>query len=250
MLTEQTFDKLSRMKMHGFAAALQEQLHSDDYGELAFEERLGMLVDREWTERETRKLTRRLQQAKLREQACIEDVDFRHRRGLDRGQMKRLATCEWVRRGQNILITGPTGIGKTYLACALAQRACREGSSSLYRRVPRLLNELVIARADGSLTRLFAKLARTHVLVLDDWGLAPLQDQERRDLLEVLEERHAVRSTVITAQLPVKDWHRAIGDPTIADAILDRLVHNAHRIELTGNSMRAARSTTKEPSTK
>lgn len=248
MLIEQTFEKLSDMKMRGFATALQEQLDGDEYGELAFEERIGLLIDREWTERETRRLTRRLQWAKLREQAAVEDIDFRHRRGLDRALMKRLATCEWVKRSQNVLITGPTGLGKTFLVCALAQKACRDGYSSLYRRVPRLLHELTLARADGSLTRLFARLARTHVLVLDDWGLAQLNDQERRDMLEVIEERHGIRSTVIATQLPVDAWHKVIGDPTIADAILDRLVHNAHRIELTGKSMRRPSSKNKEAS--
>jgi DNA replication protein DnaC len=250
VLTEQTFQKLAAMKMHAFANALEEQLASDDYGELAFDERVGLLVDREWTERETRRLTRRLQTAKLREQACIEDVDFRHRRGLNRALIKRLATCEWVKRTQNILITGPTGIGKTFLACAFAQKACREGHSAIYRRVPRLLHELEMARADGSFTRLLTRLARSSVLILDDWGLAVLADQERRDLLEVIEERHGLRSTVVSTQLPVKTWHKVIGEPTIADAILDRLVHNAHRIELTGKSMRPTRSTNEEKSSR
>lgn len=248
MLDKQTTDKLNSMKMYAFARALEEQLASEDYDELSFGERVGLLVDREWTEREERRLTRRLQSAKLREQACIEDVDFRHARSLDRSLVMRLATCEWVQKAQNILVTGPTGIGKTYLTCALAQRACREGHSAIYRRVPRLLHELAVARADGSLTRLMGRLVRTHVLVLDDWGLAPLSDQERRDLLEVVEDRHGLRSTIIGTQLPVKTWHKVIGDPTIADAILDRLVHNAHRINLNGKSMRALKSTTKEKS--
>ena len=250
MLTEQTFEKLSDMKMRGFALALQEQLDSDDYNDLAFEERIGLLIDREWTDREARRLTRRLQVAKLREPASIEDVDFRHRRGLDKALIKRLATCEWVKRGQNVIITGPTGIGKTFLVCALAQKACREGYTSHYKRVPRLLDGLTLARADGSLARLFSRLARTHVLVLDDWGLASLKDQERRDMLEVIEERHGNRSTVIATQLPVNAWHKMIGDPTIADAILDRLVHNAHRIELTGKSMRTRSSKKKEASSR
>ena len=250
MLTEQTLQKLVEMKMYGFVTALKEQLDADDYDELSFDERVGLLVDREWTDREARRLTRRLQRAKLREQACVEDVDFRHRRGLDRALVKRLGTCEWAKRSQNILITGPTGIGKTFLACAFAHKACREGYSALYRRVPRLLHELDMARADGSLTRLLARFARTQVLVLDDWSLAPLGDRERRDLLEVIEERHGNRSTIISTQLPVKTWHKVIGEPTIADAILDRLVHNAHRIELTGKSMRPGRSTSKEDSSR
>jgi len=250
MLTEQTFQKLTEMKMHGLAIALKEQLDGDDYDELAFEERVGLLVDREWTERESRRLTRRLQRAKLREQACIEDVDFRHRRGLDRALIKRLATCEWTQKSQNILITGPTGIGKTFLACAFAHKACREGYSAMYRRIPRLLHELEMARADGSLMRLLTRFARAHVLVLDDWGLAPLGDDERRLLLEVIEERHGLRSTIVSSQLPVKSWHKVIGEPTIADAILDRLVHNSHRIELTGKSMRLKRSNTKEESSR
>ena len=248
MLLEQTFNKIQDMRMHGFGRALQEQLNAEDqYDELSFEERLGLLVDREWTDREQRRLTRRLQQAKLRELACIEDLDYRHPRGLDRKLMQRLATCQWIDKSQNVIVVGPTGVGKTFILCALAHKACRDGHTALYRRVPRLLQELMTARADGTLPRLLARIARTHLLVLDDWGMAKLSDQERRDLLEVMEDRTGCRSTMVGSQLPVSDWHEVIGEPTVADAILDRLVHSAHRINLKGGSMRKKMSSlTKE----
>jgi DNA replication protein DnaC len=242
MLTEQTFQLLSAMRMLGFARALREQLEGDGYDQLAFDERVAMLVDTEHADRESRKLTRRLQQAKLREKACLEDIDYRHARGLDKATVRRLATCKWVDKHQNVILTGPTGVGKTYIACALADQVCREGMTAIYRRMPRLLHELMVARADGSYAKLLARLAKTDVLVLDDWGIAPLTDQERRDLLEVLEDRHGARATVIATQLPVDAWHGYIGEPTIADAILDRLVHNAHRLDLSGGSMRKKRS--------
>jgi DNA replication protein DnaC len=242
MLTEETLTKLSQLRLHGFATALTQQLDDEQYDELTFAERVGLLVDREWTEREARRLTRRLQHAKLRELACVEDLDYRHARGLDRGLMQRLATGEWITKHQNVIIEGPTGVGKTFIACALAQKACRDGHTALYRRVPRVLHELLIARADGSYPRLLLRVAKTDLLVLDDWGLAPLADQERRDLLEVLEDRWGNRSTLVASQLPVSAWHKIIGEPTVADAIVDRLVHNAHRLTLTGESMRKTRS--------
>lgn len=242
MLTEETLTKLSEMRLHGFATALTQQLEDEQFTELSFAERVGLLVDREWTEREGRRLTRRLQHAKLREQACIEDLDYRHTRGLDRALMQRLATCEWITKHQNLIIEGPTGVGKTFIACALAQKACRDGYTALYRRVPRLVHELLIARADGSYPRLLIRIAKTDLLVLDDWGLAPLADQERRDLLEVLEDRWGYRATLVASQLPVSAWHKIIGEPTVADAIVDRLVHNAHRVTLKGDSMRKTRS--------
>lgn len=250
MLIEQTFQKLSDMRMHGFARALKEQLDGDAHAALAFDERLSMLVDREWNEREGRSLTRRLQLARLRDRtACVEDIDYRHPRGLDKQVMRRLAGTDWIAKHHNVLVTGKTGCGKTYLACALANKGCRDGYTSLYRRLPRLLHEISLARGDGSYTRLLARLAKTDLLVLDDWGLAPLGDQERRDVLEVLEDRAGVRSTVVAGQLPIKAWHKYIGEPTIADAVLDRLVHNAHRIELDGESLRKSRSdlTKEEP---
>jgi DNA replication protein DnaC len=242
MLNEETFAKLSQMRMHGFANALTQQLDDEQYDELSFAERVGLLVDHEWTERESRRLTRRLQQAKLREPACIEDIDYRHPRGLDRTMMQRLMTCDWIAKHQNLIIEGPTGVGKTFIACAVAQKACRDGYTALYRRVPRLLHELLIARADGSFARLLTRIAKMNLLVLDDWGLSPLADQERRDLLEIFEDRWGNQSTIVASQLPVAQWHKIIGEPTVADAIVDRLVHNAHRINLKGESMRKTRS--------
>lgn len=242
MLNEQTFQLLTTMRMNGFARALREQLANGDFAGLSFEERIGMLVDREWADREARKLTRRLQQARLRERACVEDLDYKHQRGLDKALVRRLATCDWVTKRNNVLVTGPTGVGKTYLVCALADKACREGYSALYRRMPRLLHELGVARADGSYAKLLARIAKTDLLVIDDWGLAPLGDAERRDVLEVLEDRHGSTSTVVASQVPVDAWHKYVGDPTVADAILDRLVHNAHHIKLQGDSMRKARA--------
>ena len=243
MTTAETFQKLSDLRLHAFAHALQAQLDSDQYDALAFEERVGLLVDQEWTEREARRLTRRLQLARLRDRtACVEDIDYRHPRGLDRALMQRLATCEWIKKRRNLLIHGKTGCGKTFLACALAHKACREGFSVVYRRLPRLLHDLHLARGDGSWPRLLARWAKTDVLVIDDWGLTPLTTQSRTDLLEVIEDRHGERSTVIAGQLPITDWHKYIGDPAIADAALDRLVHNAHHLTLKGESIRKKRA--------
>jgi DNA replication protein DnaC len=249
MTNEETFQKLSDIRMHGFTRALREQLdNADSYAHLAFEDRVGILVDREWTDREARSLTRRLQLAKLRDRAAaLEDIDFRHPRGIDRNLVRRLSTCEWIKKKQNVVITGSTGCGKTYLACAFGHKACREGFSVVYRRIPRMLGELHIAHGDGSLPRLLARWAKTDVLILDDFGLAPLDQKGRENLLEVIEDRHGERSTVIAGQLPVKEWHKYIGDPALADAALDRIVHSAHQITLKGESMRKKRSTlTKE----
>lgn len=238
MLTHPTLDKLQTLKLSGMYHALVEQLQMADIGALSFEERFGLLVDRELTERDTRRLTTRLRQAKLRQTACIEDIDYRHPRGLDKAVMARLATCQWVRERHNVLITGPTGIGKTWLSCALGHKACRDGLTVLYLRLPRFLQELPIAKGDGRYRKLMTTLAKTDLLMLDDWGLAPLSDENRRDLLEIVEDRHDCRATLITSQLPVEHWHEALGDPTLADAILDRLVHNAYKITLQGESMR------------
>lgn len=238
MLNEETYDKLIAMKLHGFATAFQEVLDQKGPDKLSFEERFGLMVDREWTERQERRLRRRLQIAKLRERACMEDIDYRHPRGLDRSVMQRLGTLRWVAAQDNVIITGKTGVGKTWLGCALGDKACKENLSVRYFRLPRLLEGLRIARGDGTYEKALGQLAKTEVLLLDDWGLAILQDGARRDLLEILEDRHGRGSTVVCSQIPIKKWHDTVGDPTIADAILDRLIHNAHKIELKGPSMR------------
>ena len=242
MLNHPTLDKLHELRFTGMAKALTEQMALPDIDELSFEERLGLLVDREVTEREDRRLTTRLRQAKLKQNACIEDIDFKQPRGLDKSLILDLAQCQWIKKHLNLLITGPTGVGKTWVACALAQKACREGFTSLYLRLPRLLQELPIAKGDGTYTRLMNRLAKVDVLILDDWGLSKLIAEQRRDLLEILEDRHDNRSTIVTSQLPLDQWHHIIGDPTLADAILDRLVHNAYKINLKGESMRKNKS--------
>ena len=231
MLTHPTVDKLHPLRCAGMAKALAEQFASHEVRNLTFEERLGLLVDRELTERHSRQLTNRLRRAKLRHAACIEDIDFRQPRGLDKALVLSLADGRWVREHLNVLIIGPAGIGKSWMACALAH-------SASYRRLPRLLGELAIARADGSYPRRLASLAKTEVLVIDDFGLAKLTAENRRDLLEIIEDRYGIRSTVVTSQLPVEKWHHAIADPTLADAILDRLVHSAYQLNLKGESMR------------
>ena len=238
MLHHPTLEKLQTLRLMGMYKALIEQMNMPESQTLGFEERLGLLADRELTERQDRRLKTRLRQAKLKHNACVEDLDYRAPRGLDKALMLELATCRWVHEGLNLIINGPTGVGKTWIACALAQKACREGYTALYLRLPRLLEELSLAHGDGRFSKLMAGFAKTDLIVLDDWGLAKFTAEQRRDLLELLDDRHGNRSTLVTSQVPVDHWHEVIGDPTRGDAILDRLVHNAYRINLKGESMR------------
>ena len=242
MLIEQTLEKMNSMKLSGMAEGLRQQLGSPEHVKLAFDDRLGLLVDAEWIAREQRKLAKRLRAAKLRYPASIEDVDFKHPRGLDRQQVLSLSNGGFVQSRHNLVITGPTGVGKSYLACAFVERACRLGYKASYLRLPRLLQQLAVGRGDGSYARVLDRLARLDLLAIDDWLLAPLRDTERRDLVEVIEDRSERVSTLIASQLPTKDWHASIGDPNLADAICDRLLHNAHRIELKGASKRRTKT--------
>lgn len=238
MLNEQTIDKLQIMKLTGMVEAFQEQAQQPEMDNLSFAERFGLIVDRQWIWKENCRMKRYLQEAKLKINACVEDIDYKTPRGIDQSMMMSLISCDWIRQHRNILITGPTGVGKSFVACALGNKACREAYRTFYVRSPRFTYQLALARADGSYGKIMAKLARTQVLIIDDLGLAPMTDPERRDFLEVIEDRHGISSTIITSQLPVENWHENIGDPTIADAILDRLIHNAHKINLKGGSMR------------
>ncbi|MEN8264933.1 MAG: IS21-like element helper ATPase IstB [Nitrospirota bacterium] len=238
-MIEATVEKLILMKLHGMAEAIQEQMKNRAYTELSFEERLGMLVDREMDNRQDRKLRTLLAKARLRYSgASIEDINFRARRGISKDLILKLSQNGWIKDKRNIIITGSTGVGKTYFACALGNSACRAGISTYYVRLTRLFHELKISRADGSYGKLLQKLSRTNLLIVDDWGLSPLSDTERIDFLEIMEDRYNVRSTIISSQIPVDKWHDLIGEPTIADAICDRLIHNAHKIKLSGKSMR------------
>lgn len=238
MLIHPTLDKLKTLKLDGMIQGLQAQARQPCIEQLSFEERLGLLVDRELTDRLDRRLKNRLREAKLKQNASLEDIDYQSNRGLDKALIHSLHDSQWIKRTLNILITGPTGIGKSWIACALAQKACRDGYTALYLRLPRLLQDMALAKGDGSYNKLFNKLGKTDVLLLDDWGLATWTAEQRRDLLEILEDRHGVHSTIVTSQLPLDQWHANLGDATLADAIMDRLIHNAYKLNLTGESLR------------
>lgn len=238
MLIHPTIENMKDLKLFGMAKALEAQNELKDSRELSFEERLGLLIDAERVERENKRSQSRLRSAKLRLSASLEDLKIKSTRGIDRSVITGLATCDWILSNQNILITGKTGAGKTYLACALAQKACREGFTVAYYRAPKFFDELALAKADGSYAKKLNSLKRKNLLVIDDFALSPLSEGERRDLLEVVEDRYDFSATIITSQLPIKHWHESIGEPTIADAIMDRLVHNAHKIDIRGKSMR------------
>jgi DNA replication protein DnaC len=244
MLQEPMMEKLLAMRLHGMADGLKTQEQDPGTRELSFLERLALLVDHQWNWRQNQALARRLHGAKLRGNACVEEIDYRAARGLDKSVIRALAQeSAWVRNHENVFVLGPTGVGKSFVASALAHKACRDGYSALYTRAAALFRDLAMARADGSLRLLLAKLSRIDLLVIDDWVMAPLSETERRDFWEICEDRYQTRSLILTSQLPVTRWHEQIGDPTVADGILDRLVHNAHRIEMRGDSMRKKRGT-------
>ena len=238
MLTHPTIEQLHAMHLAAMAQAFDQQRGSPQHAALPFDDRFGLLVDAEWTAREQRRLTQRLRNARLRYPASLEDVDFTTPRGLPRDVVLSLGTGTWIREHHNLLLTGPTGIGKSWLACAFIESACRRGFTATYVRAPRLLHELAVSRGDGSYVRLLAKWAKLDLLAIDDWLLAPLTDAERRDLLEVIEDRSERTATLIASQLPPTAWHAAIGEPSVADAICDRLIHRAHKLALKGPTMR------------
>jgi len=238
MLIHPTVERLRALGLAAMADAFIEMQNALDAAELTREDWFGLLVDREATSRENKRLARRLREARLRQAAVVEDVDLHAPRGLDRALFLKLTTCEWIRDHHHLVVVGPTGIGKSWLACALGHKACREGFPVLYKRAPRLFSDLAQARGEGRLSRLMTAFERTRLLIIDDWGPEPLNSEQRRDLLEIVDDRCDRGSLLITSQIPVSRWHEVIGDPTLADAILDRIVHRAHRIELKGPSLR------------
>lgn len=244
MLIEHTLDTLRSLRLSGMAAAFEHQRLNTSLQNLSFEERFGMLVDAEKTARDSKRLARLVQSARFKANACPEDIDYHANRGVEKRKIASLLSCDWIKQGQHLIITGPTGIGKTWLTCALGNQATRLGLPVSYRRFNRLLEEFEIAREDGSLPKLRAQLLKSRLLILDDWGIAPLSPRNRQDLFEIIEDNCGTASLAITAQLPVSKWHDYIGDPTLADAILDRIIHAAHRIELKGESMRKTRTMT------
>ncbi len=247
MLMQPTIEKLHSMKLFGLAEGIRRQTEDPEISRLSFEERLALLVDHQWDWRQNKALVRRLKTARFKLDASVEDIDYRHPRRLDRQLIRSLSGSDWVRLHHNLLITGPCGVGKSYIACALAHKAVRDGFTASYIRAPRLFRDLAVARADGSFGKMLDRFARIDVLIVDDWAMAPLADNERRDFLEICDDRYSIRSTVLTSQVPISHWHDQIGDPTVADSILDRLVHNAHRIELAGASIRKSKNGKSSP---
>jgi DNA replication protein DnaC len=239
MLNQQTMEKLTALRLEGMAQALEEQRRQPDISQLDFEARLALLVERQWLWRENRAMAARLHHAQLKiPTACLEDIDYRHPRGLKRSQIDQLRASRWVEEHRNCLITGKTGCGKTYLGCALGNQACRDGQRVCYYYAPKLFRELHITQADGSFAKLLKRLLRAGLLIIDDFGVPPVAGKQYRDLLEILDDRYGQGATLVTSQFPVAQWHSLIGDATVADAILDRLIHNAYRLELEGESMR------------
>jgi DNA replication protein DnaC len=237
-MREQTFEKLYNLKLHGLAQALEEQLKNPEAASLSFEDRLAMLVDAQWLWRENRATASRLRKARLKLPASMEDINYRHQRHLDRSLMRSLAACDWVKQHHNITISGASGLGKTYLCCALLEQACRKGYTAYYASAPKFFRRLAIGYADGSFDRILSTLAKVDVLAVDDWGLTPLNEMERRHFLEVMDDRAESRSTVLTSQFPVEKWHDLIGNPTLADAVMERILANSYRLALAGETIR------------